>query len=418
MNLIFNDYIEFLKYNGCKYDLKENYYWLDRQIIKAYDKNGILHKILRVYTDNKLKISFKIYKKENFEIESWEETLERKKDKLLELEKESIKLIKEKMLEYKDYEPIIFTSGGKDSNIVTYLVRSIKNTKALFNNTSLDCADTYKYIKYVENIKILNPKKGFYQWRKEKNFIPTRFARACCSVFKEGITLKYLNNDKKYLIFMGMRKSESSHRKKYTSEWKNKKWGDRPWQTILPILEYSEEDVWLYIIWKNIHINEKYKKGYKRVGCAIACPFYNKSTWVLDKYWYTSMYNRWQKILKEDFIKNKKWTRLNCTLEEYMYSWNGGLVRENPNKEVINEFCEYNNLNKNIGKKYFNNKCSLNGCNKNVNNHEIIAMNLKFHGRNTNTVYCKKHLKEELNINNKEWNKYVKQFKNNDCELF
>ena len=51
LNLVFNEYITFLKDKGLdntKYNLKEGYYWQDRQIIKAYDKQGNTHKILRL----------------------------------------------------------------------------------------------------------------------------------------------------------------------------------------------------------------------------------------------------------------------------------------------------------------------------------------------------------------------------------
>ena len=76
-----------------------------------------------------------------------------------------------------------------------------------------------------------------------------------------------------------MRNEESINRSKYETEWKNEKWGNRDWIGILPIRKWTEEDIWLYILWKGINFNPKYRKGYSRVGCAIACPFYSKSTY-------------------------------------------------------------------------------------------------------------------------------------------
>jgi 3'-phosphoadenosine 5'-phosphosulfate sulfotransferase (PAPS reductase)/FAD synthetase len=88
---------------------------------------------------------------------------------LLNIEKESTQLINKKLNTYIDYENIILSSGGKDSSVVTYLIREIKpETKIIFNNTSLDCADTYKHIKFMDNVEIINPKEGFYQWRENK----------------------------------------------------------------------------------------------------------------------------------------------------------------------------------------------------------------------------------------------------------
>lgn len=298
-----------------------------------------------------------------------------------------------------------------------HLVRLIdKNIKCIFNNTSLDCADTYLHIKEIPNLDIINPDEGFYQWRKRLGFIPTRFSRACCTIFKEGVMTDKLNNDKKYLFFMGMRNDESSNRSNYCDEWKNLKWGDRQWQGILPIKKWTEFDVWLYILWRNININPKYKKGYTRVGCAIACPYYTKSTWILDKYWYPKAYKRWHNILEKDFIENYKWTKLNCTLEEYHTNWNGGLVRKEPTKEVIEEFAKYKGLDYEIAKKYFNHICEQ--CGKKVNKKDVIAMNVKFLGRNTNKFYCKKHLMELLSINKEKWGEYINDFKKQGCDLF
>ena len=64
------------------------------------------------------------------------------------------------------------------------------------------------------------------------------------------------------------------------AEWGN----DTCWKGILPIRKWTELDVWLYTVWKKIPVNPKYKKGYSRVGCHCACPYYSKSTWILDKY--------------------------------------------------------------------------------------------------------------------------------------
>ena len=271
MNLVFGEYLRFLKEKGIeieKYKLEEGYYWLDRQIIKAYDKVGKIHKIIRLDIDDKLNITVKTeYKQKDFEIESWYETIERKKERLLNLENESKQTIINSLDKYKDLEPKILSSGGKDSSVVVKLVRDIKpNTQIIFNNTSLDCADTYLHIQGFKNVHITNPKEGFYQWRERLNFIPTRMARACCSIFKEGAMVDNLNSDDKFLFFMGMRNEESNTRSGYGDEWRNDKWGNRDWEGILPIRKWTEEDVWLYILWRKIYINPKYKKGYSRVG--------------------------------------------------------------------------------------------------------------------------------------------------------
>lgn len=416
MNPIYNEYIKFLKDNNINLPIEEGYYWLDNQIIKAYDKQGNLHKLYRLKIDDDLNITCKQYKYKQFEIESWEETIKRNVNNLLYIEQESLDLINNKINAYNDYEPIILTSGGKDSSVTTYLVRQVVNARCLFSNTSLDCADTYLYIKNMEDCTIINPKEGFYQWQKRLQFIPNRFSRACCSIYKENQVMKYLNKSKNYLLFMGMRNEESSTRSDYKDEKFDDRWGNRQWMGILPIRKWTEEDVWLYTWFRNIPINTKYKKGYMRAGCAIACPFATKSTWILDKYWYSKMYERWHDILEHNFINMCLWTRLNCTLKQYHMTWNSGICNKELTNDVINEFAEYMGLDVNIAEKYFNHTCEE--CGKKVNKKDVIAMNLKLVGRNTNVFYCKKHLMDGLNLTKEQWDLMVKDFKATGCSLF
>ena len=228
--------------------------------------------------------------------------------------------------------------------------------------------------------------------------------------------INFLDSQTPHLFFMGIRNAESPQRSNYKDLWKNHKWGKRPWIASLPIREWSDEDVWLYLLWKQLPLNPKYKKGYARVGCAIACPFYSKTTWVLDRYWYPYMYQRWQQILKDDFITNSKWLRMNCTLKEYMFHWNGGMVRSTANAEVIQEFAQHANLSFEAAKKFFGNLCSQ--CNKKIKTQEDIAMNLKLLGRTTSKLFCKKHLKEHFELTSTDWQNYVSSFKQQECELF
>ena len=419
MNLVFDEYITFLKDKGLdneKYNLKEGYYWLDNQIIKAYDKEGNIHKILRLKVDDELNITFKDYKKESFEIESWNETVERNKKHLLELERESVELIQEQSNLHNGYRKACLTSGGKDSSVVDYLVeKSIGKHEVIFNNTTLDCADTYKHIRKIDNIQIINPKEGFYKWRERNNFVGNRMSRACCTIFKEGAMVETLDKDDKYIFFMGMRNQESNTRSNYRDIWINEKWKPRDWIGILPIRKWTEVDVWLYILFRNIGINSKYKKGYSRVGCAISCPYYSKSTWVLDRYWYPIMYNRWHDILTKDFIKNKKAPVMNCTLKEYHTCWNGGTYRDKATEEVIQEFSEQQGFSIEIAEKYFNKKCCC--CDKKLKKNDI-ALSMKFYGRQIEKFKCIKCLAEDLGVTQKHLRERAKEFKKNGCDLF
>lgn len=419
MNPIFKEYGKFLK-ESCNLELEEGYYWLDKQIIKCFDKEGKIHKLYRLKVNDDLSMeystpkSYSDIKKEN--IECWQDTINRNAVHLKEIENESKNLIKESLFKYNDYKPEILTSGGKDSSVTMYLVRQVNNDiHAIGNNTTLDCADSYKHFKTLDNFQLVTPKEGFYQWRDRLGFIPTRFARACCTIFKEGAMVNELDSDKKYLFYLGMRNEESSARSNYEDYWDNQKWSNK-WKGVLPIRKWTELDIWLYIMCKNIPINTKYRKGYARVGCAIACPYYTKSTWVLDKYWYPTMYKRWHDILDKDFIDNNKDLIMNCTQKEYHTCWNGGTFRDEPTDEVIAQYANRNNLNIDIAEKYFNHKCSI--CGKRIKHKDELAMNMKFHGRGVEKFFCKKCLMKELNLDKEGWINQVERFKKQGCNLF
>ena len=412
-------------------DLKEGYFWLDNQIIKGFDKQGYVHKFYRINTSKALNLSVDVPKMgysniKEIDLASWSEIIEINKIHLENIEKESKQLIVNKMNKFKDYIPIIPVSMGKDSQVVCRLVRDcFPGTKAIFNNTTLDCADTYVMAKQYPNCEIMTPTKGFYQYIKERHMIPTRFSRFCCRIFKAGEMVKQLDHNTPYLLFMGMRNEESNTRSSYENEWINKsEWGATNWQGILPIREWSELDVWLYTLWRGIEINPKYKKGCARCGCHIACPYYSKSTWVLDKYWYPQMRKRWEDILKDDFISNSKWLTLNCTLDEYInQAWNGGVFRAEPTEAVVEEYAQYSGIDKEVACKYFNRYCA-NGCittsgkPKKIKDKDTLSMNLKFHGRNINKFLCKKCFMEIYNMDELKWNWWIERFKQDGCSLF
>jgi phosphoadenosine phosphosulfate reductase len=412
-------------------DLKEGYFWLDRLIIKGFDKQGNIHKFYKLSISDGIELNIDVPEKgydniEDVDLASWNDLVKMQERHLYQIEKKSKEIIKKKMRKFDGYIPLVPVSMGKDSMVTCHLVRECyPDTKAIFNNTTLDCADTYRMAKQFPNCEMMTPKQGFYQYIKEQNVVFNRISRGCCRIFKVGEMVNQLDHNTPYLIFMGMRNEESNTRSGYGDEWINEaEWGDTCWQGILPIRKWSELDIWLYTFWKNIEINTKYRKGYSRVGCAIACPYYTKSTWILDKYWYPTMRKRWEDILREDFISNKKWIVMNCTIDEYInLAWNGGAFRQEPTEEVIKEYAEYNGLDKTVAKQYFNKYCA-NGCKTNsgkqkkIKEKNVLAMNMKYHGRNINKFYCKKCLMKMLDMDEDKWNANIETFKQQGCALF
>ena len=107
---------------------------------------------------------------------------------------------------------------------------------------------------------------------------------------------------------------------------------------------------------------------------------------------------------------------MNCTQEEYHCCWNGGVYRDEPTQEVIEQFAERNNLDIEVAKRYFSHSCEK--CNKKIKSKEVIAMNMKLNGRITNKFFCKKHLMEMFNMTKEQWEENVERFKDQGCDLF
>lgn len=128
-------------------DLPEGYFWYDKSIIKAFDSDGNVHKCYRLTINDDLTMSYSVPKgydsASNFDLVDWHQLLNMHKERIEKLEEESLNLIREKMDKFKGYIPLIPTSTGKDSTVTLYLTRKVvPNAQAVFNNTTLDCADT------------------------------------------------------------------------------------------------------------------------------------------------------------------------------------------------------------------------------------------------------------------------------------
>lgn len=405
--------------------LVEGYYWLDNNGICYFDKDKIKRKkvSLKIVTIKeaekyKYRIAPKILLKRDPNPISWQEYVATYPT---EYEYKAVNVAREAISKYPDYQIFCLNSTGKDSTVTLDIVRRTLNRepRVVFNNTSLDVRDTYLLVKSHPKWEITNPKEGFYPWSQRMGFIPTRVSRACCTKFKEGNHIEHYKNVGKALWFMGVRNAESQTRANYNFIRVNPKWTERhlDWVSCSPILKFSEMDIWVYILRHRLEINPKYKKGYTRVGCAIACPYYTKYTWALDEYWYPSLYRRWRNVVDKDFIDHSRWTQLNCTRAEYQDNWNGTLMRSEPTSEVVNEFMNYSGIqDENIAKGFFNKTCAE--CGKNIRQRDTIAMNMKFNGRTTDRLYCKKCFKKHMNWDEDQWQWHIKAFNRQDCALF
>lgn len=235
--------------------------------------------------------------------------------------------IEEVLKKYSTRIPMVSFSGGKDSTVVSHLVRKALNNQSIlhiFGDTTLELPLTYKY---VERFKEENPMTPFFDEKNEENNFfqmckeigpPSRVKSWCCSIFKTGPMGTTLTNfDEDFLTFYGVRRKESASRSKYLKVSKTPK--IHGGIVASPVIDWFDLDIWLYILSEKIDFNDNYKLGFPRVGCWM-CPnnsdisqFLAKIYVSRDEYgeinfdykeWEEFLYDFSYKIVKEYHLEN------------------------------------------------------------------------------------------------------------------
>ena len=209
------------------------------------------------------------------------------------LKNEAIEFIKKIYNDYKnrvDFFVVAF-SGGKDSQVLLDLVTIAlepNQYRVIFTDTTMELPHTYNTVeetqKYYQKIysdfkitTVRNPTDAEELWGVFGP--PSRILRWCCSVYKTSPVhsyLKALNNGKhpRTILFDGVRRDESNNRANHLrvadSIKHNKVINTRP------IIEWNDFEVYLYLFYSKVNINNEYRIGLNRVGCNI-CPF--ASSW-------------------------------------------------------------------------------------------------------------------------------------------
>lgn len=160
-------------------------------------------------------------------------------------------------------------SGGKDSDVILQLTKEAGiHYRAIYKNTTIDPPGTIKHAKEMGS-EIFKPRDGkSFLKLIEESGIPSGKMRICCNFLKEYKVL-----DKSV---QGIRRVESRKRyEKYKEPTTCRLYGskDNNVEVILPILEWTDEDVAEFIADRGIKCAPVYydENGYfhveRRLGC-------------------------------------------------------------------------------------------------------------------------------------------------------
>ena len=253
------------------------------------------------------------------------------------------------------YMPTVSFSGGKDSTVVSRIVRdALQNESILhfFGDTTLEFPSTHKYAE--DYFRKENPFTPLIPSETSKDFFnlcnvfgpPSKFERWCCTIFKTGnLNKEYQNLDGNSLTFLGIRHSESRERQNYERTQTHSKIGSQI--NAMPIIDWCDCDVWLYILFKGICFNDAYRWGYKRVGCW-CCP--NNSDWstMLTEIYYPDLAEKWRNTLTDFAVKTNKTDVEDYVLNGKWKTRKGASGLETRNVSIVDTPCNLSDRARNL----------------------------------------------------------------------
>lgn len=410
--------------------------YLDIYSKKPYIKFKVLDGgKFELITDNRTKLS-------SYKAKSLEETLELEKDRILNQYENAINRTVEFVNKHPDVPYNISISGGKDSEVLYHLWYEVLNRldfkpdyEFLFFNTSNEVADVYRYIKAKPEIRIVNPKVGWYQFIKNQNYLlPTLYNRFCCSVYKEGQVRKLFDKKKPRIQVIGMRNKESNKRSDYEffmpystlCRIHGSSNIPKAWSKLCPIIDFTNTDIWLLILLKQMYIQPKYRYGWSRVGCAI-CPFSNSYEDELTKKYYPHIWNRLVNIVTNCYSLRYSGKANGYSLYEYINGgWKSSTTKDikylalKPTKENVHKFALYKGISDDMARKFWDKYCDK--CGKSCSSTEI-AMFYKTYGRYENEIdnrnpLCIKCFCSENGITREQYYQDILSYREQGCNLF
>lgn len=269
--------------------------------LRKQDPETIIAKLNDLSIDNQKYISA------NFTNEHIKRFCEINQFRLNIISDEAISYIR-KMSEKFDLSSIFVSfSGGKDSTVTSHLVMRALGTESvihIYGDTTLEYPESAKYLSEFKSTfkktPVLVAKNNDQDFGDLCEVVgpPSRVMRWCCTIFKTGAITKKIEQTfrgkTRLLSFQGIRRAESLSRSKYERD------TDSPKITkqivSAPIIDWTDFDVWLYILSNSIPFNGAYRQGFSRVGCW-CCP--NNSSWseFLSSIYMNSEFKNFREIL-------------------------------------------------------------------------------------------------------------------------
>lgn len=227
--------------------------------------------------------------------------------RLNQITSEAVDYIKNVSSKFDTSSMFVSFSGGKDSSVTSHLVmRALNNYKIIhiYGDTTLEYPTSSDLISRFRSeyptTPVLVAKNIDQDFENLCEVVgpPSRVMRWCCTVFKTGAITKKIEstfkNKTRLLSFQGIRRVESLARSKYDRDTDSPKISKQ--LVSAPIIDWTDFDVWLYLLANNVPFNNAYRQGFSRVGCW-CCP--NNSGWseFLSSIYMNEQFNKFRGML-------------------------------------------------------------------------------------------------------------------------